>query len=86
MNSQEIAEYIRGHYSREDYLLLTLTSCALLMGAVKERHTDLPPEIEIIHDTLDGLRNDLDEKELLTVSVMMAEIDRLRGDEDASNT
>jgi len=86
MNSAEIADYIRSHYTREDYLLLTLTSCALLMGAVTERNENLPPEIKIIHETLDGLRNDLTESELLTVSVMMAEIDRLRGDKDDSES
>lgn len=85
MNNSEIADYIRGHYSRLDYLLLTLTSCSLLITAVTERHDDLPPEIEIIEDTLKGLREDLNEQELLTVSVMLAEIDRLRGDDDGSD-
>jgi hypothetical protein len=85
MNNTEIAEYIRGHYSREEYLLLTLTSCSLLMTSITERYKELPPEIEIIEDTLTGLREDLNEQELLTVSVMLAEIDRLRGDDNGKD-
>jgi hypothetical protein len=79
MNNSETAEYIRQHYSREEYILLTLTSCSLLLSKlVDERGLELPPEIEIVEDALKVLRDSMDEKELLTVSVMMSEIDRLR--------
>jgi len=85
MNNTQTAEYIRQHYSREDYMLLTLTSCSLLLSkVVNERGEDLPPEIEIVEEALKVLRESLDEKELLTVSVMMSEIDRLRDEPDES--
>ena len=79
MNGKEIAEYIRQHYSREDYILLTLTSCSLLLTKVVEEDLQyMPPEIEAVEDALRVLRDSMNEKELLTVSVMMSEIDRLR--------
>ena len=85
MNNTATAEYIRQHYSREDYILLTLTSCSLLLTKlVNERGEDLPAEIEVVEDALKSLRDSLDEKELLTVSIMMSEIDRLRDEPDES--
>jgi len=82
MKTTETAEYIRQHYDRSDYLLLTLVSCSLLLSkVVNEYSEDLPPEVDIVAEALKVMRDSLDEKELLTVSVMMSEIDRLSAEE-----
>jgi hypothetical protein len=77
MTNTETAEYIRDNYSRTEYLLLTLVSCSLLMNKVVGDSSDLPPELEIINDSLNSVRESLNEKELSVVSVMMNDIDRL---------
>jgi hypothetical protein len=83
MNAVETAEYMRDHYSREEYLLLTLTSCSLLLSNFVERSGDKAgAEVLLVEEILRNLRESMDEHELLSVSVMLAEIDRLRGDED----
>jgi hypothetical protein len=85
MNTAEVAEYIRSHYSREDYLLLTLTSCSLLLSNLEEKMGEWdgtwPKEVEIVTETLSMLRASMDERETLAVAMLMAEIDRLRGEE-----
>jgi hypothetical protein len=81
MNNQEIAEYIRDRYSREENLLLTLVSCALIMDAEMESDKNLSPAIVMVGETLQTLRESLSEQELLTVSMLLAEINRLQDDD-----
>jgi flagellin-specific chaperone FliS len=78
MNTKDIADYMRQHYPLEDYILLTLVSCSLLLSNIE---SDVP-EIQLVEDVLRNLREALPEESLLAVSVMMAEIDRLRDEED----
>ena len=78
MNSREIADYIRDRYSREENLLLTLVSCALIME--NEPVEDMSPAVRIVTETLQTLRESLSESELLSVSMLLAEIDRLQDD------
>jgi hypothetical protein len=44
------------------------------------RDHDLPREVEIVTETLNVLRESLSEDELLTVSMLLSEIERLSGD------
>jgi hypothetical protein len=82
MNSADTAEYIRSHYSREDYLLLTLTSCSLLLNAARQRNEPtMNGEVEIVTETLNMLRESMDERETLAVAMLLAEIDRLRSED-----
>jgi hypothetical protein len=76
MNSKDVADYLRQHYSRLDNLLLTLVSCSMLLDKANERD-DLPKEVQIVTETLNVLRESLSEEELLTVSMLLAEIERL---------
>lgn len=76
MEPQEIANFIREKYGRLDYLLLTLVSCALLV----EHHVDEKsvPALQMVKETLKGLRDDLSDEETTTVATLMAEIEYLR--------
>jgi hypothetical protein len=79
MRPQEISEYLRDHYSRHDNILLTLVSCALVLDKANQDH-ELPSEVGIVVETLNVLRESLSEDELLTVSMLLSEIDRLSDD------
>ena len=84
MNSQEKADFIRSKYSRFDYLLLTLVSSSLLISKVLEDLDGPPAELRIVEEALRLLREDLNEDETLAVATLMAEIEMLGSDEDAS--
>lgn len=79
MTPQEISDYLREHYSRHDNILLALVSCSMVLDNANRNH-DLPREVEIVTETLNVLRESLSEDELLTVSTLLSEIERLSGD------
>lgn len=79
MRPEEISGYLREHYSRTDNLLLTLVSCSLVMEKTSRDH-ELPQPAIIVTETLNTLRESLSEDELLTVSMLLAEIERLSDD------
>lgn len=81
MNNTEIAEYMRANHPKEDYLLLTLVSCSLLLNRVLEVNEDIGeqhPEIPIINDSMNALRESLEPGEMYIVGIMMDEVDRLQ--------
>jgi hypothetical protein len=82
MKSREIADYLREHYPRNEYIMLTLVSCSLVLRAYTERQEEVPPEIQIVTESLDNLRSSMTEEETLAVAMLMAEIDRLGSEED----
>jgi len=80
MKPEEISQYLRQTYSRMDNILLTLVSCSLVLDSAARR-SEVSQEVKIVADTLNVLRESLSEEELLSVSMLLAEIERLSDDE-----
>lgn len=74
MMNPETVMYLQTKYGTEAYRLTALISCALILESVAEREKDLPPEIELVADTLKDLRESLSVEEVTRVAMVMADI------------
>lgn len=80
MEPQEIAKYMQEHYSKTDYLILSLVSCGLVLDKYVEDNEAVDPPVALVAETLNVLRGSLSEQEYSQVVMMIMEIERLGDD------